>query len=120
MHQAIQGGAASPLHVPVIGVRDGEMARVDLAQRHDDRLGRLGRPRRRAVRLVSVHQLGAAGRRSKFPAGPRGPAGSGARGASRRRRPRPPRQPQRVLLALARQVEDPADGRAWEKQVLGW
>ena len=31
-----------------------------------------------------------------------------------------PRQPQRVQLALARQVEDPADGRAWEEQELGW
>ena len=31
-----------------------------------------------------------------------------------------PHQPQRVLLALARQVEDPADGRAWEEQELGW
>ena len=31
-----------------------------------------------------------------------------------------PRQPQRILLALARQIEDLADGRAWEKQVLGW
>ena len=31
-----------------------------------------------------------------------------------------PRQPQRVQLALARQVEDQADGRAWEKQVLSW
>ena len=31
-----------------------------------------------------------------------------------------PRQPQRVLLALARRVEDLADGCAWEKQVLGW
>ena len=31
-----------------------------------------------------------------------------------------PHQPQRVQLALARQVEDPADGRAWEEQELGW